>query len=45
MIKGCGDIVQLGSEQEHIAQNLPRHFRLLQEDREAILWKASAAVS
>ncbi|XP_078368503.1 uncharacterized protein LOC144652324 [Oculina patagonica] len=39
MIKGCGDIVQRGSEQEHIAQNLPSHFRLLQDDREAILWK------
>ena len=44
-IKGCGEIVIRGLEKNHIMENLPRHYNLLKEDREAILWKAGSAVS
>ncbi|XP_068747135.1 TNF receptor-associated factor 5-like [Montipora capricornis] len=38
-IKGCGAHLRRGDVEKHIDENQPRHYHLLKEDRNDILWR------
>ena len=45
IVKGCGETVTRGDSQMHQEENMSRHYSLLKEENERILWSASKIVS
>ena len=44
-VKGCGETVRRKDRQMHQEENMSRHYSLLKEENERILWSASKMVS
>ena len=44
-VKGCGETVRRKDRKKHQDENMSRHYSLLKEENERILWSASKMVS
>ena len=44
-VKGCGETVRRKDRKKHKDENMSRHYSLLKEENERILWSASKMVS
>ena len=43
-VKGCNKTIRRGEQQEHIRDDQMRHFALLREEKDKILWEAGKKV-